>query len=108
MSEPAADPPPPEPQKYPWREPRDMNCDVLALVACGVLGDHDGAVAILATLNDEQTVAVCWAVVCWFAGELGQSFEDPVAELRRLGAGPWPWARGERVRAAVKTRAARP
>jgi hypothetical protein len=84
MSEPAADSPQPELAKYEWREERDMNCDVLALVACGVLGDFDGAVAVLASLDDEQTVAVCWAVVCWFAGELGQSFEDPVVEIRRL------------------------
>jgi hypothetical protein len=84
MSEPAADSPQPEPEKYEWREPRDMNCDVLALVACGVLGDFDGAVTVLASLTDEQTVAVCWAVVCWFAGELGQSFEDPAGEVRRL------------------------
>ncbi len=71
-----------------------MNCDVLPLVACGVLGDHDGAVAILASLDDEQTVAVCWAVVCWFAGELGQSFEDPVSS----SCGTWRWSlagRGE-------------
>jgi hypothetical protein len=84
MSEPA-DTPQPEPAKYEWREPRDMNCDVLALVACGVLGDFDGAVAVFASLDDEQTVAVCWALVRWFAGELGQSLADPVSELERLG-----------------------
>ena len=86
MSEPAAVPQP-EPGKYEWREPRDMNCDVLALVACGVLGDRDGAVTILASLDDQQTTAACWAVVLWLAGELGQQFEDPAGEVRRLAGG---------------------
>jgi hypothetical protein len=69
---------------YEWRAPADRDADVLGVLACAGLGDHEGAVSILASLDDEQTVSLVWCLSCWLAGELGQQLEDPVSELRRL------------------------
>ena len=93
MSEPAAVPQP-EPGKYEWREPRDMNCDVLALVACGVLGDRDGAVTILASLDDQQTTAACWAVVLWLAGGARAAVRRSCRRGAAARARPRAWTRG--------------
>jgi hypothetical protein len=58
MSEPAA--PRPEPERYEWREPRDREVDVLALVVTGVTADYDAATSIIETLDREQLVtALC-------------------------------------------------
>jgi hypothetical protein len=83
MSEPA-DVPQPEPAKYPWKEPRDRDADVLGVLACALLGDHDGAVSILSTLDDEQTVSLVWCLARWHATEMAQDFEDPVGMLQGL------------------------
>jgi hypothetical protein len=83
VSEPTVQPEP-ERTQYEWREPRDRDADVLAVLACALLGDHEGAVAVLSSLDDEQTTSLCWCLARWFAGELGQSFLDPAGELRKL------------------------
>ena len=57
---------------------------MLGVLVCAVLGDFDGAVAILSTLDDEQTVSLCWCLARWHATELAQDFEDPVGMLREL------------------------
>jgi hypothetical protein len=82
VSEPAAVP---EPEHgYEWREPRDRDADVLGVLVCAVLSDHDGAVSIFSSLSDEQTVSLVWCLACWHATELAQDFEDPVGMLRGL------------------------
>ena len=86
MNEPDA--PQPEPEPYEWREPRDCDADVLAVLACAVLGDHDGAVSILSTLDDEQTVSLCWCLARWHATELALDYEDPVGDAAGAGADP--------------------
>ena len=83
MSEPAADPPP-EPEPYEWRAPADREADVLGVLACALMLDHDGAVAILETLDDEQTVYLVWCLARWHATELALDFEDPVGMLQGL------------------------
>lgn len=82
VSEPAV--PPPEPAKYEWREPRDRDADVLGVLACALSGDHDGVVAVLSTLDDEQTVSLCWCLARWHATELALHFDDPVGMLQGL------------------------
>jgi hypothetical protein len=76
--------PQPEPERYEWRAPADRDADVLGVLACALSGDHDGAVSILSTLDDAQTVSLCWFLARWHATELAQHFEDPVGELQRL------------------------
>ena len=83
VSEPVADPPP-APEPYSWKTARDMNCDVLALVVCGVLADYGAATSIVATLDRDQLVSVLWCVVRWYGDSLAQDFEDPVEMLRGL------------------------
>jgi hypothetical protein len=63
VSEPAAVP---EPEHgYGWRERRERDLDVLALVTCGVLADYGAAVSIVATLDREQLVSALWCVLRW-------------------------------------------
>ena len=57
---------------------------MLGVLACAVLGDHDGAVSILETLDDEQTVSLCWCLARWHATELALDFADPAEMLRGL------------------------
>jgi hypothetical protein len=76
--------PEPEPARYEWRRPADRDADVLGVLACALSGDHDGAVTILSSLSDEQTVSLVWCLARWHATELAQYFENPVAELQRL------------------------
>ena len=73
-----------EPEKYPWREPRDMNCDTLGVVVAALQLDFDAAVHILSSLSDEQMTSLCWALARWFADSLAEDFEDPVGMLRGL------------------------
>jgi hypothetical protein len=82
MSEPAA--PRPEPEKYPWREPRDREVDVLALVVTGVTADYDAATAIIETLDPEQLVTALWCVLRWYGTALALDVEDPVGMLQGL------------------------
>jgi hypothetical protein len=57
---------------------------VLGVLACALSGDHDGAVSILSTLDEEQTVSMCWCLARWHATELALHFEDPVVMLQGL------------------------
>jgi hypothetical protein len=82
VSEPVAVP---EPERaYPWREVRDRDVDTLAVLVSALVLDFDAAVSILETLDNEQTVSLCWCLARWHATELTQHFEDPVTELQRL------------------------
>jgi hypothetical protein len=83
VSEPA-DAPQPEPEKYPWKEPRDRELDVLALVTCGVLVDYDAAVDIIESLDDAQRVSAIWVLARWYSCLLAQHVENPLAELQEL------------------------
>ena len=74
----------PQPEPYEWREPRDCDADVLAVLACALLLDHDGAVSILSSLSDEQTVSLVWCLARWHATELALDFADPVGMLQGL------------------------
>jgi hypothetical protein len=75
---------PAEPERYAWRVPADRDADVIGVLAAALTGDFDGAVAILSSLNDQQTTSLCWCLARWFAGELAQDFEDPAGELQKL------------------------
>ena len=72
----------PEPEKYTWKEPRDREVDVLALVTCGVLGDYDAAVDLVASLDDAQRVSAIDQLQSWIdrPGVAG----GPVVLRRRL------------------------
>jgi hypothetical protein len=67
VTEPAPDLPQPEPERYPWREPRDREVDVLALVTCALRHDHDAAVDLVASLDDAQRVSAIWVLAVGIA-----------------------------------------
>jgi hypothetical protein len=71
-------------EPYQWVTVADKEADVIGVLSAALTGDFDGAVAILSSLDAEQTTALVWSLSRWFVGELAQSFENPAVELQRL------------------------
>jgi hypothetical protein len=83
--DPLADPTgPPEPHR--WHSDRDVDRDVLAVVASAVLDDHAAAALVLGSLGRAQLLELVWAVSCWCAFTIERE-GDPFVVLRDIREG---------------------